>query len=91
VPGAFPFNSSSCSSSAKSLRRKGAGFTFPFERIVFSPGKILGKSVIGEAAVGIPSMDEFQGLPPLRDILTPKHQVQETKKILERINHGKLL
>lgn len=61
MPGAFLFNSSSCNSSAKFVRRKGAGFNFPSEGIILSPGKSLGSYVMGEAAVGIPLMDEFQG------------------------------
>lgn len=36
---AFPFNSSSPNSSAKSLRRKGARFNFPGEGIILNPGK----------------------------------------------------
>lgn len=36
---AFPFNSSSSNFCAKSVRRKGAGFNFPDEGIILSPGK----------------------------------------------------
>lgn len=38
---AFPFNSSHSNSTAKSLRRKGAGFNFPDEGIILNPGKTL--------------------------------------------------
>lgn len=48
---AFPFNSSSSNSSAKSVRRKGAGFNFLDEGIILSPGKTFQNSAMREAEV----------------------------------------